>query len=292
MARAPSRPAPKASPSRSLPAQPGEVAGAQSIKRALGVLRFVASRPDGARLHEVARACELNKATCHRILSTLVSEDFLRFERSSLIYKLGLEAVLIGWSAKARQDIQSLAERAMGRICEATGDTVFLSLRSGMEAVCIDRRVGDFPIKTLTLEIGSRRPLGVGAGSMALLAFLPSDEVDEVLDAIEPRLAPYKLLSKGAVRLLALETRAQGFSFNNGQVIEGMSAVGVPILGEGRAPVAALSVAAITSRFAERRREEIVALLKSEASQLSRTLLSGSAGPTARPPDHGERGFG
>jgi DNA-binding IclR family transcriptional regulator len=277
MPRSHSQPATLSKPSRPWLAKSGDVSGAQSIKRALQVLRYIVSRPDGAPLHEVTRACELNKATCHRILSTLVAENFLSFDRSTHLYKLGQEAVLIGWSARARQDIQSLARNALTRICKATGDTVYLSVRSGTDAICIDRRVGDFPIKTLTLDIGSRRPLGVGAGSMVLLAFLPSDEIAEIIDAIEPRLAAYKQLSKTVVRRLAAETRAQGYFFNNERVIKGMSAIGVPVFGEGRTLVAALSVAAITSRMAEDRRREIIALLQAEADRLSRTLLSGVA---------------
>jgi DNA-binding IclR family transcriptional regulator len=277
MPRSHSQPATLSKPSRPWLAKSGDVSGAQSIKRALQVLRYIVSRPDGAPLHEVTRACELNKATCHRILSTLVAENFLSFDRSTHLYKLGQEAVLIGWSARARQDIQSLARNALTRICKATGDTVYLSVRSGTDAICIDRRVGDFPIKTLTLDIGSRRPLGVGAGSMVLLAFLPSDEIAEIIDAIEPRLAAYKQLSKTVVRRLAAETRAQGYFFNNERVIKGMSAIGVPVFGGDRTPVAALSVAAIASRMAEDRRREIIAMLQAEADRLSQTLLSGVA---------------
>jgi len=249
-----------------------EVGGAQSIQRALRVLRFVVAQPNGARLREITTDTGLNKATCHRILSALVNENFLRFDRATFRYELGMEAVLIGWAARARQDIQALAQGALERICRSTGDTVFLSIRSGSEAVCIDRHVGDFPIKTLTLEVGSRRPLGVGAGSLALLAFLPPEEIEDVLAANAERLTPYDMLSPDIVRTHARETRIKGFAFNDGYIIPGMSAVGVPVLAADDRPVAALSVAAIASRMGDERRGKIVALLQQEAASLSRTL--------------------
>ena len=40
---------------------------------------------------------------------------------------------------------------------------------SGADAVCIDRRLGSYPVKTLTVEVGTKRPLGIGAGSLAIL---------------------------------------------------------------------------------------------------------------------------
>ncbi len=45
----------------------------------------------------------------------------------------------------------------------ATGVTVFASVRDAMAAICIGRAIGRFPIRTLTLGVGDRRPLGVGS---------------------------------------------------------------------------------------------------------------------------------
>lgn len=269
----------------------GSVDGAQSIQRALRILRHIASLPNGTRLREITAYSGLNKATCHRILSALVSEDFLRFDRATFRYQLGLETVLIGWTARARQDMRELAQRSMEHICQATGDTVFLSLRSGMEAVCIDRHVGDFPIKTLTLEVGNRRPLGVGAGSMALLAFLPSNEIESILEAIEPRLGDYEALSIDFIRTLAQQTKERGYSFNDGYIIPAMSAVGVPVLASDGSPIAALSVAAIASRMDEERSLKIIALLQEEAGHLSRILRSGDVSGEFPSSRSGNRGL-
>jgi DNA-binding IclR family transcriptional regulator len=255
--------------------RPGEVGGVQSIKRAMAVLRYVASRPAGARLRDVARDCALNKATCHRILAALVEEGFLQSGEDGLVYGLGREALAMGWSARARLDLPALARPGMMRLSASTGDTVFLSIRSGTEAICIAREVGGFPIKTLTLDIGSRRPLGVGAGSMALFAFLPEAERVEILDASGPQLAAYPLLCRERLERLAEETRRLGYAFNDQGVIEGMSAVGVPVLDEGGAPLAALSVAAISTRMQEARRQEVVDVLREEARQLSRAMTGG-----------------
>lgn len=260
------------------PPRPAEVGGAQSIGRALGVLKFVAAQPGGTRLRDVVAACSLNKATAHRILAALVADGFLRLAPGSGLYELGREALIIGWAARARQDLRELAQRSLARICVGTGDTVFLSVRSGPEAVCVDRHVGDFPIKTLTLEVGSRRPLGVGSGSLALLSFLPEGEIEDVLDGIAPRLAGYPLLSVGRLRDLVRQTRAQGYSFNDERVIVGMSALGVPVFGGDDRPVAAFSVAAITPRMGEDRRAGIVAALKREADALGAALRAGEAG--------------
>ena len=245
-------------------------------------MKYVASQPNGTRLKDVVAACDLNKATAHRILAALVADGFMRVAPGSNLYELGREALIIGWAARARQDLRELAQRSLARLCRATGDTVFLSVRSGSDAVCVDRHVGDFPIKTLTLEVGSRRPLGVGSGSLALLSFLPEDEIEDGLDAVAGRLGPYPLLSPARIRDLTRETRSQGYAFNDERVIVGMSALGVPVFGGDTRPAAALSVAAITSRMGEDRRSEIVSLLRREAEALGENLRTGGTGAPQR----------
>lgn len=45
----------------------------------------------------------------------------------------------------------------MDRLQAETQDTCYLTLRSGFDAVCLDRREGLSPIRVLTLDVGSRR---------------------------------------------------------------------------------------------------------------------------------------
>ncbi len=248
------------------------VEGTQSIGRALRILKFAASRSEGVRLRDVTTQFELNKTTVHRILSALVANGFLREADRTGTYEIGREAEIIGWVGRSRQSIRSVAQQSLSRICQETGDTVFLSVRSGVESVCVDRQEGSFPIRTLTLDIGSRRPLGVGSGSLALLSAYRRDEIDELLIKTEPLLVDYPRLTLELLRRQVNETISQGYSFNDERVISGMSAVGVAVLDAEKMPVAALSVAAITARMTPERRDMIVSLLIDEVGALSRRL--------------------
>ncbi|MGF6597668.1 hypothetical protein P3T23_002385 [Paraburkholderia sp. GAS448] len=60
-------------------------------------------------------------------------------------------------------------------------DTIYFVVRRGDFAVCYARAEGAFPIKTLTLRVGDRRPLGVGSSSLAIAAALSDDEVQRLL---------------------------------------------------------------------------------------------------------------
>jgi DNA-binding IclR family transcriptional regulator len=56
-------------------------------------------------------------------------------------------------------------------------------VRSGYDAVCIARVQGTYPIQTPAVPIGSRQPLGVNSGGLALLSALSEREVEEIIEA-------------------------------------------------------------------------------------------------------------
>jgi DNA-binding IclR family transcriptional regulator len=107
-------------------------------------------------------------------------------------------------------------------------------------AVCIGREIGSFPIRTLSLEIGVRRPLGVGSGSLALVAFLPDDEIEAVLKHNETRYREFDGYNLAYVRKAIAKLRRSGFAYVDGRIVAGMTALGIPIYDSAGNVVAAL----------------------------------------------------
>lgn len=263
--------------------------GTQSIERVVAMLRVVASRGrNGMRLNDVATASGLATSTCYRMLQRLEVEGLLERHPVTRKYLLGPLLHELGMLARPRLQLAAHCEPVLAEIADETHDTVYLSERRGLEAVCSARALGDYPIKALTLDVGIRRPLGVGAGGLAILCALPPDEADEIIDANAARYAKLSSLEPAAVKAAVAEGRARGWAFLDSPVFAGTAAVGVALPGEH--PVAALSVAAISSRLDADRRAEVGAALQRHARRLGR-LLAGlataagaqNAGPGAGP---------
>src|SRR5690625_2180530 len=154
-----------------------EASPVKTIDRVAVILNCLALGPqESSRLSDIAVCSGLGKTTTHRLLAALVSVGFVDRGESKL-YRLGYRLFALGSNAR-RFDLANLARPALLRLAAETEDTVFLSIRDGEEALCLDRCTGAYPIRTLTLNVGDRRPLGVGAGSLALLAFQPQQEVE------------------------------------------------------------------------------------------------------------------
>lgn len=252
----------------------------QNVARAARVMAALAGAHEtGLRLTDVAEATGLGTATVHRLLAGLVRHGFV--DQHGNRYFLGLQ--LIGWaaSASARYGLAPFADAGLERLCFVTGDTVYFSLIAGLDSVCVDRREGLYPIKTLTLAVGDRRPLGVGAGSLALLAFQPEAERQTILAEDGERRLKFGI--RDDFLTAALErARADGFALNSGWLIPGMSGVAVPVRrADGRA-MAAISVAAVTTRLSGDRLDDVVAMLKREAATIEANAAEVLETPFAR----------
>lgn len=154
------------------------------------------------------------------------------------------------------------------------GDTAYLVLRSGHEAVCVDLQEGPSPIRAITLQAGSRRPLGVGAGGMALLAALPVMERENVLDAIQPQLDSEWGMSRDFLTSSIEETHRKGYTLVRNRVNAGVSAMGRHFTDATGRPIASLSVAAIHERMTPVRIKTMATLLARSTQEIGLALRS------------------
>lgn len=247
--------------------------GTQSIQRAALLLREIAAHNRfGLRLVDLATRSNLERPTVHRILKSLVAENMVAQSRENRRYFLGQALFEFGLAAAQDFSLRDLCQASLNRIAEKTGDTVFLTLRNSTEAVCIDRKDGAYPIKVFTLNIGDRRPLGVGAGGLAILAALSPQQIQEIVSDNTPRLDNHGGLSAPALMTHVRQTQELGYSLHDVRSVYGVKAVGVAIRNKTGEPFAALSISALADRMNGKRCKELVALLKSEARVIEKLI--------------------
>ena len=243
--------------------------GVQSIHRAIALLRTVVKYNDrGVNLHDLAKEVGLHSATARRMLKALVSEGMLTFDPVDRLYYLGIELFYFG-AAAHQFNIRDRFRATLERIAQKTEDTTYLVIRSGNDVLCIDRVEGSFPIRALTHEVGMRVPLGIGAGSLTLLAFSPEKEREAIIEANRMRYPQYNERTAEDIRLMVNQAIDLGYAVSEGNVMEGAVAVGVPIWDDQKRVVAAISVSAIEQRMDKKRRSEIAKLLKSEIKSIN-----------------------
>ncbi|MBA3771532.1 MAG: IclR family transcriptional regulator [Ramlibacter sp.] len=251
----------------------------QSLERAFGLLRAVAAR-DGARLTELAAELGLATPTARRILLGLMREGFIEQEPNDRLYFIGPEAYVVGVLASKRHGLRNMAQESLVRLVDASQDSVFLSVPIGTQSLCLERLEGTFPIRSHVLQTGARHPLGVGAGSLAILAAMGDEAVQRAIQANAALLAErFPVFTEDRIWKLVHETRARGFAVNPGLVLTHSWGVGAAVLDDRGAPVAALSIAAIRERLQNDRLAELGLLLRAECERVALAMRGTKARP-------------
>ncbi|HEY0297034.1 MAG TPA: IclR family transcriptional regulator [Bordetella sp.] len=253
---------------------PESASGTQAIKRAVSLLRLIASNNrTGMRLVDLYTAAGLERPTAYRLLQGLISENMVRQDAKSRRYFLGRLMYEMGGSAAPQTALRDICHPYLQSIAERTGDTVFLTVRSGLDGVCLDRVEGAFPVKVFVLDIGRRRPLNVGGGAIALLSALPDAEVDKILKGNQAYVREkYPNYAEKKLRARIATARSQGYVQNDLLEVPGVSSIGVAICKRDHTPVGAISVSALASRLSGDRAKLVASYLIEAASNIQSAL--------------------
>lgn len=223
-------------------------------------------------MKDIADAAGLPRPTVHRMLANLMTEGLVERDTDAKTYRLGLGLFVLAARAGNPMNLRELCRPALLRLTGALGETIFLLVRNGFDAVCIDRTAGILPIRSFTGDIGGSVMLGIGQGSMAILAHLTKAEQDEVIRYNLRRMRDFAGIDEAFLRAEISRVRTLGFCDGAKGLIPGMAGLGVPILmSDGRA-AAALSVGSTTDRMTPERNTVIAEMLMNEARQIGARL--------------------
>ncbi len=256
--------------------EPGQTSTVRALSRAFQVLRALALEQErGMRLIDVVRHTQLSRPTVHRILQALIDESAVEQDAATRRYRVGAEISLLALARPSRVPLRKIAEPYLQYLSDQLGDTVFLTIQSGRDSVCLDRRLGSFPVKVMSIDIGTRRPLGVGVAGVMLMAALPEAEVEHLLNLNAARLAAIDQEVE-VIKQRIEQAQRLGYAYVANGVTKGTSALSVPIWGPEGDIIAALSVTAISGNLLPEDAPRIAQALQEQAATITRRLAQAS----------------
>jgi DNA-binding IclR family transcriptional regulator len=248
--------------------------GTQSIRRAVDILRQVATYGrTGVRLVDVTGALKLQRSTAHRILQCLADEGLIVHKVPGQRYVLGPLAFELGLGAALREELREICRPALERIAAESGDVAFLSIRSGLETVCIDYAEGTYPVRAYTRQIGDRRPLGFGAVGVSMLAVMSDEEVHDILTRGARALKAFSNETVNDALARVARARQRGYALNERPSMK-LRAIALPITNPAGEPFAAFSLCAIASRLRQPRTGEMLELIRREIRFVEQALVA------------------
>jgi IclR family pca regulon transcriptional regulator len=206
----------------------GKETTVHSLQRGLALLeRFTREQPR-RKLQELTQAAKLPKTTVLRLLRTLVSLGYVRFDAVSREYCLGPKVMSLGYATLAGMDLKEIARPYIDDLSRVTGQNVYLGVLDGSEVVYIERVTRKQLIAT-DHTVGSRVNLHSTAVGRAILAHLAPEKRKKFIgNLFRQRTLQIGMRREEFVELLA-EVRRNGFSVSNEEFIPGIRAIGAPV---------------------------------------------------------------
>jgi len=200
-----------------------------ALARGLDVLRAFTPTDNLLGNQEIAIRAGLPKATVSRITYTLTKLGYLTHIERLSKYALAPTALSIGYSALINMRIRQVAFPYMQELADATGTSVALGIRDRLSLIYIEQARGK-TATALRLDLGARIPIATTSMGRAMIAALPEDEREWLLNHIEKRNGKDWPETKKGIEQGIADYKRHGFTLSYGDWQADVGAVGVPFM--------------------------------------------------------------
>jgi IclR family acetate operon transcriptional repressor len=257
--------------------------GTRAVLRAVGLLKAFSAEAAGLRLQDLSRVAGLHKATAYRLLTALESEGMVERGPDGESWRLGPEAVVMGYRALGSMDLRLAARSELGRLAGETLETVTLEVLAGAETLIVDEALGGHVVGTLA-SVGSRWPAHATSTGKALLAALSPEAGAAVLGPRLARATPRTIVDHRRLERELLRIRERGYATSIEELEPGFAALGAVVHDASGRPVGAISVGGPRSRLTPARIVELSEVVVAAAARVSARLgYRGETGRGAKP---------
>jgi DNA-binding IclR family transcriptional regulator len=244
----------------------------QSVDRAVRILQALAAGPGRLGVSELSQRLGLAKTTVHGLLRTLQVHGLVEQRADSDKYQLGPELLQL---SHRYLDLNELRARSLAwadRLANRTGESVRVgALHAGH--ILIVHHVFRPDTSLQILEVGELLPIHATALGKAVLAHLPDDVRDDMLEDGLPRLTGHTLTTVAELRFECAATRERGYAVEREEAVLGDVGVAAAIFDRGGQPIGAVGVIAPRERLPDTGSEQEAAAGVMEAARgISREL--------------------
>jgi DNA-binding IclR family transcriptional regulator len=255
----------------------------QSVDRALGVLKCFGDNTPYLTAQQVASSVKIPRPSIYRFLKTLVEGGFLveiGQDEDQRRYSIGPRILELSRVAFGQAELRRCAQPVMRLLAEKVGESVYLSVRHGMQATCIENVEGASPLR-YGGRVGDSYPIYAGSPK-AILAFMDRDLSEYLIQKIIfKRITQSTISSRDDLRRRLAAIRRRGFEVSTGEMFLGTRAIGAPIFDETDSPFAVLSVGAPKDRIPPKKHNKIGRLVVDSAREITRRYTRRPNTPTS-----------
>jgi DNA-binding IclR family transcriptional regulator len=243
-----------------------------AVERTLAVLEAIAERSSGMSNADVHRRLKIPKSSASYILRTLVKGGYLRRDRESGRYHLGLKVVGLSHRALAGLDVREIAQPVLRQLVDSTQLTAHLAILDNHQAVYIEKQDAPGFVKMNTW-VGRRLDVHSTSVGKVLISTFDEAQIAE--------LVAHRGLSKRTTQTIATvprllrdleKVRELGYAIDDEENSPGVRCVAAPIFNSESSIEAAIGVSGTTYQFERAAIPKMADLVKAAARKISHQL--------------------
>ena len=241
------------------------------VGKVLRILEALDAAPTGLQLREISQQTSLNKSTAYRFVAHLESEGYL-FRDDTGAYIVGPKLARLGAGIAYHATLRKISRPVLTLLSKETTETVNLAVLDGHDVLYLEVLESSHSFR-MASQPGMHRPPNCTALGKVLLAFLPSEQREEILPMLTfERATPRTIPNLARFRKELLRVVQQGFAMDDQETDMGARCVAAPVLDESGKVVAAISVSGPITRMSLDRIQAFAGATRRAARTISARL--------------------
>lgn len=219
------------------------------LERALRILSLLGDGKPRT-LADISKEIDLNYSTTFRLLSTLAFYRYVKRNKNSNQYQLGLSCLELAQAFLAGNDLRMIAIPELESLRDETKETVHLAVLVDMEIVYLEKLPGLHAIGLMSSRVGGRAPAYCTGIGKALLAYQKPEIVQSYYKEHGlKRFTETTITDLNSLMSTLEEVRCNNYAFDHGEHEDEVRCIAIPIFDISSQVVAALSISGPSARM-------------------------------------------
>jgi IclR family KDG regulon transcriptional repressor len=244
-----------------------------AVEKALRILMAFLPHNEKTAALSLSKKLGLHPSTTTRLLKVLKKHGFVEQDPESKKYSLGRSNLFLAQAVfeSLNTDLVSIARPFIDNLRDKINESVGLEVWVGDATILAYAAPGP-QLLQISTTLGARMPVHVAAGARAIMAHLPPEVVDDLLDGELRRFTPKTITDPKAIKRKLQEIKRKGISLEQGELDEDVHIMAAPVFDHRKSPVAAVVIGVPAYRMKTHMRGDMVTLLKETAEKISARL--------------------
>lgn len=219
-----------------------------ALEKALVILDAVTCQPQPIGLPDLSERVGLPRQTAHRVLVQLEKAGLIMRSRVRDRFMVGPHLTELALAALHSENQSAPIHNVLQKLVDDVRETCNIGILKGMEIIYLDRIECDWDLR-IQLEVGSRIPAHCTGSGKVMLAHLPANLREKLLESAKLTPQTEKSITDAAVLEDVLaEVRERGYALNVDEFLIGVASVSVPVFNRNNRVLAALTMHGPTLR--------------------------------------------